>query len=68
MKCSIGGPFNLGGLEARPMIMVIKEAHRMKAFLRLGTLVNILSVRIRLGKAHDHSLFMYPLCMINVYI
>ena len=30
------------------MIMVTKEAHRMKAFLRLGQLINILSVRIGL--------------------
>ena len=39
LKCSIQGPFNLEGLEARPMMMMDKEAHGMKAFLRLGPLV-----------------------------
>ena len=39
LKCSIHGPFNLEGLEARPMMMVDKEAHGLKAFLRLGPLV-----------------------------
>ena len=35
------GPFNLEGLEARPMMMVDKEAHGMKAFLGLGPRCNI---------------------------
>ena len=56
-------PVNLEGLEAKPMMMVTKEPHGMKAFL-----VYILSVRIGLGKAHDHSLFMHPLCMFNVHV
>ena len=50
------------------MVMVTKEAHGMKAFLKLGPLVNILRVGIGLGKAHDHSLFMHPFFMFNVYI
>ena len=50
------------------MMMEDKEDHGMKAFLRLGPLVNILSVRIGLGKAYDHSLFVHPLCMFNVYM
>ena len=50
------------------MIIVTKEAHGMKAFLGLGILVNILGVRIGLGKAHDHSLFVHPLCMFNIYM
>ena len=66
LKCSIQGPFNLEGLEARPMMMVDKEAHGMKAFLGLGPSCNILSVRIGLGKAHDHSLFVHSSCMFNV--
>ena len=49
-------------------MMEAKEAHGMKAFLRLYPHVIILRVRIGLGKAHDHSLFMHPLCMINVYL
>ena len=68
MKCLINGPFNLGGLEARPKMIVTKEAHGMKVFFRLGPLVNIISVRIGLGKAHDYSLFMHPSYMFNVYI
>ena len=39
LKSSIGGPFNLEGLEARPMMMVDKEAHGMKAFIGLGPIV-----------------------------
>ena len=31
--------WRLGGLEAKPMIMVAKEAYGMKAFLGLGPLV-----------------------------
>ena len=42
LKCSIQGPFNLEGLEARPMMMVDKEAHGIKAFLGLGPSCNIL--------------------------
>ena len=57
---------NLEGLEARPMMMVDKEAHGMKAFLGLGPSCNILSVRIGLGKAHVHSLFVHSSCMFNV--
>ena len=36
LNCSIQGPFNLEGLEAKPMMMVDKEAYGMKAFLELG--------------------------------
>ena len=68
LKSSIGGPFNLRGLEIRPMMMVTKEAHKMKAFIRLCPHVIILRVRIGLGKAHDHSLFVHPFCMFNVYM
>ena len=39
LKSSIGGPFNLEGKRAKPMMMVDKEAHGMKAFLRLGPIV-----------------------------
>ena len=48
--------------------MVTKEAHGMKAFLGLGPLVIILRVRIGLGKALDHSLFVHPFCMCHVYM
>ena len=64
----VGDPFNLWWHGSRPIVMVIKEAHSMKAFLRLGPFVIILRVRIGLRKAHDHSLFMHPSCMFNVYI
>ena len=50
------------------MMMVTKEAHGMTDFLRLGPLVNDLSVRIGLRKAHHHSLFMHPFCIFNVYM
>ena len=39
LKCSIVDPFNLESLEAKPMMMVDKEAHGMKAFLGLGPIV-----------------------------
>ena len=64
----IGGPFYLGGPKAKPMDMEVKEAHDIKAFHGLGPCVIVLKVRIKLENAHDHSLFMYPLCMCNVYI
>ena len=53
MKSSIGGPFNLEGLEARPMMMVDKEAHGLKAFIGLGPIVIIVlsPLRIGLGKS-----------------
>ena len=39
LKSSFRDPFNIEGLEARPIMKVAKEAHRMKAFLGLGPLV-----------------------------
>ena len=39
LKSSIGGLFNFGRLEARLMMMVDKEAYKMKAFFGLGPLV-----------------------------
>ena len=66
MKSSIGGLFNLEGLEAKPIMIEDKEAYRMKVFLGLGPYVIILSVRIGLGKAYDHSLLMHSSCMFNV--
>ena len=68
LKSLIEGPFNLGGLEAKPIMMVTNEAHAMKAFLGLGPVIIILRSRIELGKVHDHSLFVHPSCMFNVYM
>ena len=45
-----------------------KEFNEMKAFLRLGPFVNYSKIKICLGKAHDHSLFVYPFCMLYVYM
>ena len=56
-----GGPLNLEGLEARPTMMEANEG-----FSWAWPTCNILSVRIGLGKAHDHSLFVHSSCMFNV--
>ena len=62
----INGPFYLEGLKAKPMEMEIREAHNLKAFHGLGLCVIILRVRIKLEKAHDHSLFVHPLYIYNI--
>ena len=58
----------IGGPKAKPMEKEFKEAHDMKAFHGLRPCVIVLRVRIQLGKAHDQSLFVHPLCMCNIYM
>ena len=66
LKSSIGGPLNLEGLEARPMMMVDKGGSWNEGFSWARPNCNILNVRIGLRKAHDHSLFVHSSCMFKV--
>ena len=63
LKSSIGGPFNLGGKAYNDGG---QGGSWNEGFSWARPNCNILIVRIGLGKAHDHSLFMHSSCMFNV--